>query len=112
MACAKLELVLTSSVLKLIGSSHDRKHNAPCRKVLIGHDARHRDLSPVEQHKPKGAEICAAMSWADIRRVAEWTCCGTDGAVPSGQFAVVLVAKIVAEEVLVSDSVRGARFFD
>ena len=39
MACAKLELVLTTSVLKLISSSHDRKHNAPCRKVLIGHDA-------------------------------------------------------------------------
>jgi hypothetical protein len=112
MACTKLQLILTLGVSELISSSDDRKNKAPCRKVLIGDDAQDRDFPPIEKHKSKSAKIRATMCRADIRRVAEWTRGGTDGAVPSGQFAVLLVAKIIAEQVLVPDSVRGAGFFE
>lgn len=112
MAPTEFNFVLASSIFELISSTDDRKDEPSCRKVLIGHDAGDRDLAPVEQHNPQDTEICTAMGRTDVRRITKWARSGTDRAVPSGQFAVLLVAEIVAEEVSVPYSVRGARFRD
>lgn len=93
----KLHLILTLGVPELISPSNDRKNKAPCCKVLIGDNACCRNLSPVEQHEPEGAEIRSSMGRADIGWITERTCGGTDSAVSSGQLTIFLVAEIVAE---------------
>lgn len=97
---------------ELISPSGDRGFEALCQKVIISDDARHRDLPTLEESDREGAEVRTPMCDERIIRVVERACGDADRAVPAGHFAVLLVAKIIAEEVQASHSVSGAGFLN
>ncbi len=103
----ELHCELARGAAVFTGASDDREGNTPRVEVIIGGDARHRDLA-VFEGEPDRAEVRSTLGEGAVRVAHEWAGGDADGAVPASH-VTGLVAEIVAEKVLVPDPVRTAR---